>query len=63
MIDSPTRPKPKGPVRALVSTETEAERLDIDMAYHRFKVSGGHHRDNDAQALRLQQQYQTKDYP
>ena len=27
------------------------------------KSSGGHHRDNDSQALRLQQQYKSKDYP
>ena len=57
MIDSPTTTKPTGPVQAFVSTETEADRLDLDMAYHRYKVSGGPHRDNDARAFQLQQQY------
>ena len=42
---------------------TEEEAIATDMAMHQHKISGGHHRDNDARALRLQQQQHQGDYP
>lgn len=45
---------------ALVQVDelSEAERIDIDQSYQDYKAAGGHHQDNDARALRLEQRYE-----
>lgn len=51
--------RPKSP------EEIEAEAIAADLSYADWKDSGGPQRDNDARALRLQQQYRplSGDYP
>lgn len=68
MIDAPTtltpptkpfelQPYQKAAMAQLQASEFVPMAIDIDMAYHRYKVSGGPHRDNDDRALQLQQKY------
>lgn len=65
MTQTPTRPTltpgPTPPPKTVDLTEDEC--LQIDMAMDRYKIAGGHHRDNDARAFQLQQQHQSRDYP
>ena len=65
MIDAPAppfelQPYQKAAMEQLQASEFVPMAIDLDMAYHRYKVSGGPHRDNDARAFQLQQQYPTR---
>ena len=44
-------------IRPLTAEEIEAQAIESDLAYSRWKTNGGPLRDNDARAFALQQQY------